>query len=79
VRTGIGRLTYMCSPDLQFSLLGQYDNISKSLGMNFRIKWIMRPGNEFFFVVNQGYDTSLDGFRPTSGDVSVKGTWTYRF
>ena len=47
--------------------------------MNFRIKWTPKPGNDFFFVVNQGYDTSLDDFRPTSGDISLKGTWTYRF
>ena len=79
VRTGSARVSFTFSPDLQVSLLGQYDNISKSLGMNFRIKWTPEPGNDFYLVVNQGYDTSDDGYRPTAGDVSLKGTWTYRF
>jgi len=79
VRTGSARVSFTFNPDLQVTLLGQYDNISESLGVNFRIKWTPKPGNDFYFVLNQGYDTSEDNFRPTSGDISVKGTWTYRF
>jgi hypothetical protein len=47
--------------------------------MNFRIKWTPQPGNDFYLVVNQGYDTTDDRLRPVQGDVSVKGTWTFRF
>ena len=79
VRVGSARITYTFTPDLSVSLLGQYDNISDSLGVNFRLKWTPKPGNDFYLVLNQGYDTSLDRFRPTVGDVSLKGTWTYRF
>jgi hypothetical protein len=79
VRTASGRIVYTFSPDLQVSLLGQYDNISDSLGVNFRIKWTVQPGNEVFLVCNEGYDTSLDRFRPVQSDVSLKGVWTYRF
>jgi hypothetical protein len=79
VRTGSLRASFTFSPDLQVSLIGQYDNLSKSLGTNFRIKWTPTPGNDFYFVVNQGYDTSGDGFRPTAGDISIKGSWTCRF
>lgn len=79
VRTGMARVSFTFSPDLQVSLLGQYDNLSESLGVNFRIKWTVRPGNDFFFVVNQGYDTTGDRFHPTTGDASAKGAWTYRF
>lgn len=79
VRLGSAKASFTFSPDLQVSLLGQYDNISRSLGMNFRVKWIKNPGNEFYFIINQGYDTSDNGYRPTASDVSVKGTWTYRF
>ena len=79
VRTGSLRTSFTFNPDLQVSLLGQYDNISKSLGMNFRIKWTVQPGNDLYFVVNQGYDTTADHFRPTTGDVSAKGAWTWRF
>ena len=79
VRTASARITFTFTPDLQLGLLGQYDNISESLGVNFRLKWTPRPGNDFYVVLNQGYDTSFDRFRPVAGDVSLKGTWTYRF
>jgi hypothetical protein len=79
VRIGQAKVVYTFSPDLQVGLLGQYDNFSKSLGVNFRVKWIVQPGNEVFFIVNQGYDTSLDRFRPTQNDTSMKAAWTFRF
>ena len=79
VRTGSLRASYTFTPDLQVSLLGQYDNLSDSLGVNFRLKWTPQPGNDFYLVVNQGYDTEGDAFRPTSGEMSLKGNWTYRF
>jgi hypothetical protein len=39
----------------------------------------VQPGNDLYFVVNQGYDTNDNGYRPTTGDISAKGAWTYRF
>ncbi len=79
VRTGSARVSYTFSPDLQLSLLGQYDNLSNSLGVNFRLKWTPHPGNDFYLVVNQGYDTTDAHLRPTQSDASLKGTWTWRF
>lgn len=79
VRVVSAKAVYTFSPDLQVSLLGQYDNISESLGVNFRIKWTPKPGNDFYLVLNQGYDTEGDSFRPTAGELSLKGNWTYRF
>jgi hypothetical protein len=79
VRTAAAKVVYTFSPDLQLSVLGQYDNLSAGLGVNFRVKWIVQPGNEVFFIVNQGYDTSLDRFRPTQNDTSLKAAWTFRF
>ena len=79
VRIGSWNAVYTFTPDLQLSLLGQYDNFSDSLGVNFRLKWIVQPGNEVFFVVNQGYDTSLDRFRPVGNETSMKAAWTFRF
>ena len=79
VRTATARVVYTFNPDLQVSLFAQYDNISDSLGANFRVKCIVQPGNEVFFIVNQGYDTSLERFRPTETDTSMKAAWTFRF
>ncbi|MBA4136571.1 MAG: hypothetical protein C0518_04565 [Opitutus sp.] len=79
LRVASARALWFATPDLQFSLLGQYDNLSESLGVNFRVRWTVQPGNEVFFVVNQGYDTSLDRFRPRGNETSLKGAWTFRF
>jgi hypothetical protein len=79
VRLGAAKAVYTFTPALQLSVIGQYDNLSDQLGVNFRLKWIVSPGNEVFFVVNQGYDTSLDSFRPTANETSLKGAWTIRF
>ncbi|MBS0662940.1 MAG: carbohydrate binding family 9 domain-containing protein [Verrucomicrobia bacterium] len=79
VRVSSTRFVYTHSPDLQFSLLGQYDNLSQSLGVNARIRWIVAPGDEFFLVVNQGYDAASDRLRPVENDTVLKGAWTYRF
>jgi hypothetical protein len=79
VRSGSVKAVCSFSPDLQLSLLAQYDNLSDSLGVNFRLKWIMQPGNEVFFVINQGYDTDRAGLRPISNETSLKGAWTHRF
>ena len=79
LRIGQARATYTFSPDLQLSLLAQYDNFSNELGTNFRVKWTVKPGNELFFIVNQGYDTTADRFRPTQNDLALKGAWTFRF
>ena len=79
VRSGSAKAVYSFNPDLQVSLLAQYDNLSESLGTHLRVKWIVQPGNEVFLVVNQGYDTSLDRLRPTGNESSLKGAWTFRY
>ncbi|MBI2515592.1 MAG: carbohydrate binding family 9 domain-containing protein [Opitutae bacterium] len=79
VRLASLKAVYTVTPDLQFSVLGQYDNFSNRLGVNFRVKWIVEPGNEVFFVVNQGYDTTGDHLIPTQNDTSLKAAWTFRF
>ena len=73
------KIIYTVTPDLQFSLLSQYDNFSELMGVNFRIKWTVKPGNDLYFIVNQGYDTEGDNFRPTKNVSSLKAAWTFRF
>jgi len=79
VRAASAKAVYTFSPDLQLSLLAQYDNFSEELGLNFRTKWTVQPGNEVFLIINQGYDVMDDHFRPTENETSLKGSWTYRF
>ncbi|RMD66555.1 MAG: hypothetical protein D6824_00600, partial [Planctomycetota bacterium] len=73
------RLNISFSPDLTWSNLVQYDNVSNTLGINSRIKWIVTPGSEVFFVVNQGFDVEDGAFRSLSTEISAKVGWTFRF
>ena len=64
--------------DLSWTNVIQWDSVSELLGINSRVRWIIEPGNEFFFVVNQGFDT--DGTFATAGtEIVSKLVWTFRF
>lgn len=78
-KIGRARINISFSPDVTWSNLIQYDNISNTLGLNSRIKWILTPGNEVFFVVNQGFDVGDGQFRSVSTEISAKVGWTFRF
>ena len=58
-----------------------YDNVSEVLGVNTRLHWIPKAGQEGFIVLNhnlQDYDKNAS-FRSTAADVSVKFKYTFRF
>lgn len=67
------------SETLVWSLIGQYDNLSSSVGFNTRVRWSYAPGSDMFFVVNQGADTSGDRWEYTRTEVSAKVGATFRF
>ncbi|MDQ7087747.1 MAG: DUF5916 domain-containing protein [Acidobacteriota bacterium] len=46
------KLVYAFNPDLLLSSYFQYDSESRNLGLNSRLRWTLRPGNELY-VVNQ--------------------------
>jgi len=60
----------------------QYDTISRILGWQARFRWILKPGNDIFVVVNQNWvDDQLTpaGFQTLSRQVSSKLVFTRRF
>lgn len=67
------------SPDLAWNITKQWDSESEEFGVNSRIRWTIKPGNEVFFVVNQEVDTSLNRWRTMKSDISSKAAWTFRF
>jgi hypothetical protein len=74
--------SYSTSPFLSFSNLVQYDNLSRNLGWQSRARWTMKPGNDVFFVVTQGWiqdAPNSDRFRAQDGKVSTKIQYTTRF
>jgi hypothetical protein len=74
------QVNYTASPFLGFSNLIQYDNQSRNLGWQSRVRWILRPGNDFFFVFSQGWiQDPAGGYRFTAQDSKVSGKLQYTF
>jgi hypothetical protein len=59
----------------------QYDNDSQSAGLNSRLRWNSRAGQDFYLVLNHGFDAegAFRGLRSAESQVSVKYTHTFRF
>lgn len=72
------RLSLLPSADISWVTLVQYDNVSDSVAINSRVRWIIEDGREVFLVLNQGLDTS-DGVEAGRTAPLVKLQWTFRF
>ena len=69
------------SSRLSWVNLVQYDNISEELGIDSRLHWIPRAGQEGFIVLNhnlQDMDKN-NSFDSARADLSVKFNYTFRF
>lgn len=76
------RADYSISPFLTVFNLVQFDNESRNLGWQSRIRWIIRPGSELFLVFNQGrLQDERGGFHFSSADtrLALKMQYTFRF
>jgi len=76
------RANYSVSPFLTFFNLVQFDNESRDLGWQSRVRWIIRPGNEVFLVFNQGWLQDERGgfnFRSSGTRLAGKIQYTFRF
>ena len=73
------RLNIYFNPDLSWSTYAQYDNQSESIGVNSRVRWIIEPGNEVFFVINQAVSRAEDSFRVLQTELTTKVGLTIRF
>ncbi|MBI3568693.1 MAG: hypothetical protein HY084_10900 [Gemmatimonadetes bacterium] len=70
------RLDYAASPRLTTTLFGQYDNASKHVTVNGRVRWTRSPGSDLYVVLNgawqQGFATTARIDRPANGALIVK-------
>lgn len=76
------RANYSFSPFLTISNLMQFDNESRNLGWQSRVRWIIRPGNDLFLVFNQGWLQNERGgfsFRTAGTKLAGKIQYTFRF
>jgi hypothetical protein len=75
-------VNYSASPFLSFSNLIQYDNRSRNLGWQGRVRWTLEPGRDLFLAFNQGWiheDDSNLRFRPQDSKLSAKFQYSVRF
>ena len=72
---------YAFSSTLSWNNLIQYDNVSENLGINSRLHWIPKAGQQAFLVLNWGLiDADKDNsFESTVADLSLRFNYTFRF
>lgn len=68
------------SPRLALNTLVQWDTVSKNVGLNSRIRWIVKPGCDVFLVLNKGLEYRDDrSFKSLQSDLTTKVGWTFRY
>ncbi|MCZ6673001.1 MAG: DUF5916 domain-containing protein [Verrucomicrobia bacterium] len=72
---------YAVSPRLTFSNLVQFDNRSRNLGWQSRMRWTPKPGNDLFISFNQGWIHEPGSLRFNMSDtkIATKFQYTFRF
>ncbi len=76
--------TYAFSPDLVLSANGQYDTVSRNLGLFARVRWTPRPGQDLILVWNHGWQETdaenggTTSLRFASDELVLKLRWTFR-
>jgi len=74
-----GRVQVNVSADLQVSSFLQYDNESRNLGTNTRLRWTFNPLGDLFVVFNHNMLRNLnDRFAFDSNQLLVKLQYAYR-
>jgi hypothetical protein len=75
-------VNYAASPMLSISNLIQYDNRSRNLGWQGRVRWTLQPGNDLFLAVNQGWIREASEslrFKPQDSKISAKFQYSFSF
>lgn len=58
----------------------QYDNVSETAGINSRLRWNRRAGQDMYVVINQGFERDPDrSFISTVSELSLKLSYAIRF
>jgi hypothetical protein len=76
------QVNFAASPFLSLSNVIQFDNRSRNLGWQSRVRWTLQPGNDLFFVFAQGWIQDTPGssrFTAQDSKVSAKLQYAARF
>ena len=81
VRVFSMRASVQFTPDLSWDNTVQWDNRSDELGLNSRVRWEFKPGQEFFVVYNEGFSVEDDfgGFDSIRQNLTVKLGLAFQF
>jgi hypothetical protein len=70
---------YNFSADVSWANLAQYDSESRIAGVQSRFRWILKPGNDLFLVLNRGWYRTFEGvYLPNFDRGSLKLQYTVR-
>jgi hypothetical protein len=76
----IYRLDYCFTPFITLSSFVQYDTDSRNIGIQSRLRWILKPGNEFFVVINHSWqENALNRFESDQTRFRIKLNYAFRF
>ena len=82
VQTRLFRFTpeWQLSPWISFVNNFQYDSVSRVFGWQSRFRWIVKPGNDFYFVYTHNWtDNPITGLTTLERRVATKAIYTHRF
>jgi len=77
------KTAYAFSPDVVLSFDGQYDSVSRNIGLNARLRYTIRPGADLYAVWTRGWlhppgaERALEA-EPIDSEAVVKLRWTFR-
>ncbi len=82
-RLALLRFDYSFNPNLTLANFVQYDTDTRNLGLQSRLRWLIHPGNELFFVVNHAWQyQTFDRFEQLQAvlaNARLKLNYTFRF
>lgn len=69
------------SPWISFANIIQYDSVSREIGWQMRFRWIIKPGDDIFFVYTHNWLDDLDArqYRSLDRRAAMKVVRTWRF
>jgi hypothetical protein len=79
VRIVSAHMNIAFTPDVTWNTLVQYDNVSRQVGLNSRLRWTYRPGCDLFLVFNQGWEFDDGRFHQPNSQITLKGAAAFRF
>jgi hypothetical protein len=57
----------------------QYDSVSKSIGMNSRMRWTYRPLGDLFVIYDHNIRSVADRWQLDSNQLIIKFQYTFRY